>query len=96
MWIQVNVKCFRDLLFLCRLVHFGLKEINEFGLLGDGPLHLYLLVGVYSLQQRKHIFREGNTSEYNLKRTPSENTSSWPPLRYLVLCQHHHSNLTSN
>lgn len=74
MWNQVNMKCFRDLLFLCWLVHFGLKEINEFGLLGDGPLHLYLLVGVHGLQERKHIFREGNPSEYNSKRTPFENT----------------------
>lgn len=28
----------------------GLEEVYEFGLLGDGPLHLHLLMGVHSLQ----------------------------------------------
>lgn len=54
---------FTDLLFLGGLVHFGLEEVNEFGLLGDSPLHLHLLMGVYSLQKEKQNLREGNTSE---------------------------------
>lgn len=53
---------FSDLLFLGRLVHFGLEEVNEFGLLGDGPLHLHLLVGVYSLQEQRQYLRETFTS----------------------------------
>lgn len=28
----------------------GLQEVNELGLLGDGPFHFHLLMGVHSLQ----------------------------------------------
>lgn len=75
--------CSYHLLFLGRLVHFGLEEINEFGLLRYSPLHLYLLVGVYSLQERKHMLK--NTSEHNGKKnSPREHMnwitlSSWSP-----------------
>lgn len=38
------------LLLLARLIHLGLQEVDEFGLLGYGALHFYLLMRVNSLQ----------------------------------------------
>jgi len=57
-----------DLLFLGGLVHFGLEEVDEFGLLGDRPLHLHLLMGVDSLEEGNPTFRQGNAS----REHPSE------------------------
>lgn len=39
-----------DLLLLGATVSLGLEEVNELGLLGNGPLHFHLLMGVHSLQ----------------------------------------------
>lgn len=39
-----------DLLLLGAPVSLGLEEVYELGLLGDGPLHFHLLMGVHSLQ----------------------------------------------
>lgn len=39
-----------DLFFLGSPVSLGLQEVDKFGLLGDGPFHFHLLMGVYSLQ----------------------------------------------
>lgn len=55
--------CLPDLFFLCGLVHFGLKKINKFGLLGDSPLHFYLFVRIYSLQERTKTFRGRSNSK---------------------------------
>lgn len=39
-----------DLFLLRATVGLGLEEVYELGLLGDGPLHFHLLMGVHSLQ----------------------------------------------
>ena len=39
-----------DLFLLGATVGLGLEEVYELGLLGDGPLHFHLLMGVHSLQ----------------------------------------------
>lgn len=61
------------------LVHFGLEEVNKFGLLGDGSLHLHLLVRVYSLQEGKQKLREGSTSEDIFKKN-----SLWEHVTFFI------------
>lgn len=39
-----------DLLLLGATVGLRLEEVYELGLLGDGPLHFHLLMGVHGLQ----------------------------------------------
>lgn len=39
-----------DLFLLGATVGLGLEEVYELGLLGDGPLHFHLLMGVHGLQ----------------------------------------------
>lgn len=39
-----------DLFLLGAAVGLGLEEVYELGLLGDGPLHFHLLMGVHGLQ----------------------------------------------